>query len=85
MTELAILRKAGRHMIRAGGGLVVLQMAGGARRVESRILAVRMTLLARNCGMRSRKREFGSAVIKCRSQPLRSGVTKLAVLRLDRT
>ena len=69
VAELTVLREAGRDVIGAGGGLVVLQMAGHAIGADVGVVAIRMALQARDGGMSSGERELRQIVIECGSLP----------------
>lgn len=81
MAELTVLREAARCVIGIVGSLIILQVAGVARRGQRRVLSARMTLLARGRGVRAGQGELSSAVIEFRAQPLRGGMAELTSLR----
>ena len=80
VAELAALRVTGRNMIRAGSGLIVLQMTRHAVGAQRRILPVGVTLGTRRGGVLAGQRKLRGAVIEGRAKPLRGGVAELAVL-----
>ena len=77
----AILREASGGVIRIGGALIVLQVAGIAGRGQRSVLAVGMALRARRGGMLAGERKLGGAVIEGGGHPCRGGVAQLAILR----
>lgn len=64
MAQLAILRQSGGDVIRAGGRLVLLQMARRAIGGERRVLIIHMASEARGGGMFAGERELGRRVIE---------------------
>ena len=77
----AILREASSGMVRIGGALVVLQVAGIASGGQRGVLAAGMALSASRGGVCAGQRKFGGAVIKGGRHPCRGGVAELAILR----
>ncbi len=69
VTELAGLRETGRQVIGAGGGLVILQMAGNAIGADVGVVAIGVALQARDSGVSSGEWELGQVVVECGAVP----------------
>lgn len=84
VTELAGLRETGRDVIGAGGGLVILQMAGNAIGADVGVVAISVTLQARDSGVRPGKRKLRQVVIEGRAVPGGSVMAGGAIVRKSR-
>lgn len=69
MANLALLREAGRRVVRIVRALEVFQMAADASRAAQVVVPVGMALRARHADMRSREREASLGVIETRRLP----------------
>ena len=69
MTNLALLREAGRRVVRIVRALEVFQVAADASRAAQVVVPVGMALSARHADMRSREREASLGVIESRRLP----------------
>ncbi len=79
VTGLARCCEPGVAVVRIGGGLIRIQMTGGAVLRRPRELVVQVALLATHRGVLPRERELcGRIVIEARAGPLHSGVARLA-------
>jgi len=67
MADLALLREAGRRVVRVVRVLKILQMAADASRAAQVVISVRVALRTRHADMRSSERETSLGVIEsCR-------------------
>lgn len=81
VAHLALLGKPGGGVIRIGGSLVILQVAGRACGVGDVVIPVDVTQSALHIGMRSGERPPGLRVIVRRGTPSYGRVADLALLR----
>jgi hypothetical protein len=81
VTALASLRERSLHMVRIGGALVVLHVAGDAGCSGQVVIAIHMTLRALQRGVRAGEREAHRVVVKRCRLPRRSAMAGLAGLR----
>ena len=84
VAELTTLRKTGRDVIGAGGGLVVLQVAGHAVGTDVGVVAVGMALQARDRDVSPGKRKLRQVVIEGRAVPGGSVMASGAIVRKSR-
>ena len=80
MTDCAVLREPSRHMVRIGRSLIAAQVARGACRSQSGVLAAGMALNARQAGVRARDRESCGGMIVLAAQPGVCGMAQGAIL-----
>ena len=82
MTGIARLGKVGGGVVRVGGALIVLQMAGHASRAVQRVIVVDMTVgaLPRRHGVGAGQGKSGFGMIKCCRLPRRGVVAYIAGL-----
>jgi hypothetical protein len=78
MAGNAVLRKAGRCVIRIGRVLVVRQVTRNAISRSAGELAIQVTLCTSHVGVSPREREAGCGVIELGAGPLHSVVARLA-------
>ena len=79
---IAGLREVGRHVVRIGRALVILQMAGHAGCAVQAVVIVDVAIGAgprRNC-VHAGQRESSRAVVESRARPVRSAVALIAGL-----
>ena len=69
VADLALLREAGRGVVRVIRALEVFQMAADARRAAQVVVSVRVALSTRHTDVCSREREAGLGVIEGRRLP----------------
>ena len=79
MTHRAVLRKPSRLVIGIRGGHKIRLMARCTSRRKSRVLVVRMAVLARHRAMSPRQREFRVRVCKRRRAPDGRGMARPAI------
>lgn len=84
VTQGAILRERRRNVIRIGGALHVLQVAGNARRAERRVLIVHVAGQTGHGGVFAGQRKLGGVVVECRAGPIQGAMAERAVLRESR-
>jgi len=84
VAELAGLRKTGRGVIRAGGGLEIFQVAGDAIGADVGEVAVGVALQARHGSVRSGQGERRHAMVERSPQPARGVVAGGAIVRESR-
>lgn len=69
VANLTGLRYPRRHMVRIGGALVILQVAGHARRIGQVVVSVDVALRTGRSGMRPSERESGVGVVEAGVRP----------------